>query len=282
MLKLFRLSAIVLAPIVMFFGMAQTNASATTPPASAIVQSYGTNGTVRQGMIVGTDPNDATKVQPVSSKSMSNMLGVVISASAAPITLTGGTTTSQVYVATSGTYTVLVSNQNGPIRVGDYISISGLDGIGMKAENTEATALGKAVTGFTGSQNGSTTTTTLSHGGTTSRVVIGTISVNITVSSNPNQGKGTGDLPGFLAVASTSIASRPVSTPRVYLSIAVLALTVFITGSLLYSGVRNGIVSIGRNPLAKRYIFRSLLQVVLVSLIVFIIGLFAVYLLLRL
>ena len=55
-----------------------------------------------------------------------------------------------------------------------------------------------------------------------------------------------------------------------------------IAGSLLYSGIRSSVISIGRNPLSKESITKSLLQIILTSIIIFLIGLFGVYLLLRL
>jgi uncharacterized BrkB/YihY/UPF0761 family membrane protein len=106
--------------------------------------------------------------------------------------------------------------------------------------------------------------------------------VDVAVAVNPSSGRGVGDFPGFLQIAGTAIANKPVTPARVYVSLAVLLVVAVVAGSMLYSGVRNAIVSIGRNPLAKRSIIRGMLQVVLTSLIVFIIGLFAVYLLLRL
>jgi F0F1-type ATP synthase membrane subunit c/vacuolar-type H+-ATPase subunit K len=84
-----------------------------------------------------------------------------------------------------------------------------------------------------------------------------------------------------LSKAAQIVTNKPVSAIRIYASLIVLALAVVIAGVLLYSGVRNGMTAIGRNPLAKRSITRSLLQVVIISLIVFIIGLIAVYLLLK-
>lgn len=250
----------------------------------AIVQSYGTDTTIRQGMIVELKKGDTSKVEPLTNTDVTGMQGVAISASDALITLSGNAaSTSQIYVATSGRYNVLVSNQNGAIHAGDYISISALDGIGMKAEDTEQTVLGKAGADFTGKGSGVAGTATLknSFGGTIT-VTLGSIPVDINIANNPAQGHGIGELPGFLQVASNSIADKPVGAARIYISLAVLFITVLIVGSLLYSGVRNSIVSIGRNPLAKGYIVRGLTQVVLTSIIIFILGLFAVYLLLRL
>lgn len=277
---------IVAAGITLFIAVgAVLPVSAIGTPATTdgVAQSYTAQGTIRQGMIVGLNHQDTTRVAPLTTHNITDMLGAVIAASDAPLTLSGTANETQVYVATSGQYNVLVSNQNGQIRIGNYISISGLNGIGMKADDSEQTILGKAVSNFDGTAAHSTSTATVTtRNGVKANVNIGIVTVAINVTSNPNLGKGTGNLPGFLQVASTSIANKTVSAPRVYLSLGVLILTAFISGSLLYGGVRNGIVSIGRNPLARRSIMRSLVQVVLVSVIVFIIGLFAVYLLLRL
>jgi len=246
-----------------------------------IAQSYNTDQTVRQGMIVGLKQGDSTKVVPLRSDDITDMLGVAISASAAPITLSGTATAGQVYVATTGQYNVLVSDQNGPVHAGDYISISALNGIGMKAQDDQSVVLGRAVADLSTAANGASTAVVTGSTGKRT-VTIAPLPVTIAITGNPNHGHGSGDLPGFLQVASSSIANKPVAAPRVYMGIAVLLLTACIAGSLLYSGVRNSMVSIGRNPLARRSIVRGLMQVILVSITIFVIGLFGVYLLLRL
>ena len=255
-------------------------ASATTS-GSPVVTAYDAGTAIRQGMIVGLDPHDTTKVIPLTNDRDTAMLGVSIPASDAPLSLTGNGDTAQVYVATSGRYSVLVSNQNGAISVGDYITISALNGVGMKADNSQIIVLGKAAAAFTGTGN-TVSTATLQTGSGKQTVAIGSIPVDLNVAGNPNLGHGTGNLPGFLQVAGNSIAAKPVSAPRVWLSLAVLAITALIAGGVLYSGVRGSIISIGRNPLAKQSIVRGLVQIILTSVTILIIGLFAVYLLLRL
>src|SRR6266436_257394 len=86
-------------------------ASASTNSADGIAHSYGTDDVVRQGMIVGLKQGSTTKVVALSRDRINNVLGVVISASDAPITISGETSVAQVYVATSGQYNVPVSNQ---------------------------------------------------------------------------------------------------------------------------------------------------------------------------
>ena len=253
--------------------------SATT--SQGIVQSYVTAGTVHQGMIVGSKKSDNGKVSALTYENISDMFGVAISATDAPITLSGDSPT-QVYVATSGEYNVLVSDQNGAIKTGDYISISTLNGIGMKAQDTEPTVVGRAAADLTDKNIIQAGVQVKSGTKVIATVSIGAIPVNISVTNNPKGGHGTGNLPGFLQVAAGNIADKPVTAGRVYLSLAVLVLAAFIAGSLLYSGVRGSLLAIGRNPLAKKYIIRGLIQTILTGVIVFILGLFAVYLLLRL
>jgi hypothetical protein len=73
------------------------------------------------------------------------------------------------------------------------------------------------------------------------------------------------------------VANKPVSALRVYLSVTVLVATLFITGSMLYGGVRGGMTAIGRNPLAKGIISRGLLQTIIFGLVVLMLGMLAAY-----
>ena len=82
--------------------------------------------------------------------------------------------------------------------------------------------------------------------------------------------------------ASEAIAGKPVSPARVYISIIVLLAAAAIAGSLIYSAVRSSVIAIGRNPLSKRSIIRGLFQVVIIGILVFLSGVFGVYLILNL
>jgi len=245
-----------------------------------LVRSYGTDATIRQGMILALDAKNPSKVDPLTANNSNDMFGVAIAPSDAPITVSGAGG-AQVYVATSGQYDVLVSNQNGVIKAGDYISISALNGVGMKALDNQPTVLGRAAADLASNnvlQSGVEVKTDAGD----QVVSIGVVPVTIAIGTNPNAGHGTGNLPGFLQVASNSIADKPVAASRIYLSVAILVLTAFIAGSILYSGVRGSILSIGRNPLARHSIIGGLSETVLAGVAIFILGLIAVYLLLKL
>jgi hypothetical protein len=250
--------------------------------AQAVTQSYGVTGSIQKGMIVMLDSKNTNNVEPLTNKKDSAMQGVVVSASDSAVTLSGDGSTNQVYVATTGKYNVLVSNQNGPIKAGDIISISALDGIGMKADTTQSVILGKALEAFNGTNHVSGTTQLTTSTGSTN-VSLGLIQVNIGISHNPLAASGTdGQVPSFLRKAADAIAGKPVGAPRIYIGLAILLATFIIAGSLLYGGVRSSMVAIGRNPLARGSVLRGLFQVMFIGLIIFVVGLLAIYLLLKL
>jgi hypothetical protein len=250
---------------------------------SPVTQQYGSSGNIQEGMIVRLTTKDAGSVVPLEAGNIQQMLGVAVASSDSALTLSGANSSHGVFVASSGRYKVLVSDQNGPIAANDYISISALDGIGMKANGKQQTALGRAAGSFTGTSNviGSTALTTADHRKV--QVSLGRITVNIGIGKNPRyvQDQPIGNI-SFLRDVSNGVAGKTVNTPRLYLALAVLLVGAIMAGSVLYGGVRSGIVAIGRNPLAKSSISKGLIQVVLTSVVIFVIALFAVYLLLKL
>lgn len=250
--------------------------------AQSISQAYNATDDVQRGMIVMIDPKNSKRIKPLTKDSPISMHGVVVAPNETVLSLGGDSTTSQVYVANNGKYEVLVSTQGGAIKAGDLISISSLDGIGMKANSAQSVVLGKALTGFDGKQNVSSTMTLKTSVGK-NNVAIGKIVVDISIAHNPLSVTVTGPpVPAFVKKAGEAISGKPVSTVRLYVSIVILIITVFVTGSLLYGGVRSSLSAIGRNPLAKKSIGRGLIQVIVLGLIIFVLGLFSVYLLLKL
>lgn len=248
--------------------------------AQAVAQSYTAGQGVQQGMIVELANRTPPTVVPLTIEDARDLLGVVVPANDSSVALSNGST-NQVYVATTGTYNVLVSTQNGAIKTGDYITISSLAGIGAKADGSVPVVLGKALAGFDGSKNVSGTTSLSTSRGSTP-VAIGVIPVALSVAHNPLNVQQLSGVPGFLQRAGQTVADKPISPLRLYISLVVLGLTIIVVGIFLYGGIRSSMISIGRNPLARHAIVRGMLQVVMVGLIIFVIGLFAVYLILKL
>ena len=244
-----------------------------------VTQGYGTDDILQRGMIVGLSKDNPRKVEAINADEYERLHGVVISANESVVLL--GADGEQVYVASGGRFPALVSSQNGNVSVGDYISLSSVDGIGMKAGDFEPVILGKAIEGFDGSNtsNVKSTITVKNSNGETQQLAVGIVTVDITIGKNPML-KSNNDLPTALKRASEAIAGKPVSPIRVYISLVIIIIAAALAGSLIYSAVRSSITAIGRNPLSKRAIIRGLFQVVIIGLLIFVSGLFGVYLIL--
>ncbi len=242
--------------------------------AQAVTQGYSAEGQLQRGMLIRIKESDTTKVEAVSIDSSDKLHGVIVDANDAPVTLSAEG--QKVFVATVGKYDVLVSDQNGPIKAGEYIAVSSLGGIGMRVSDSQPVVVGKALEEFDGKAG---VISTAKVGDQT--VNIGQIMTDIVVARNPLQ-KPVSNLPEFLRRTAENIAGKPVNTPRVYLSLVIFIVSSLVSTSLLYSGVRSGIISVGRNPLSKKSIIRSMMQVIIVGLTIFVTGIFGVYLLLRL
>lgn len=252
--------------------------------AQNVTQGYLSDTSLQQGIIVELKPGDAQKVRPLQQTSETNMLGVVVAPNDAPVSLSETDQKQQIYVATYGQYDVLVSNQNGEIKQGDTITISSIDGVGMKSDAAHQVVLGKAIESFDGMSNVQGTAKIKTTSGSDRTITLGRIAVNINVAHNPEYHPVTAQagVPSFLAAAAEVVTDKQVGPVRIYASLIVLLIATVIAGSLLYAGVRTGMTAIGRNPLAKKSIIRNLLQVTIIAMIVFTIGLIAVYLLLKL
>ncbi len=248
--------------------------------AQSVARGYNAQEPLQRGMLVVLKQADPNTVEAATPETIDRLHGIVVNANDAPVTISDEG--QQVFVATGGRFDVLVSDQNGTVKVDDYITASSLRGIGMKAGTDQSTIIGKAAGEFNGRDQIVGQDNYEDSKGVKKSVKIGRIPVDISPGRNPLSLLPEANLPGFLKRASQAIAGRPVSPVRVYIAAAIFFISGLIAGSMLYAGTRSSIISIGRNPLSKRTIFRSLLQVTLTSLIVFIVGMFGVYLLLRL
>lgn len=241
--------------------------------ADAVVQGFQAEGTLKPGRIVVLSGQNSSTVKAAPAGDATKVYGVVVEQSTAPVVVSSQK--SDVYVATGGTYPVLVSDENGPIVGGDYIALSSsADGIGAKAIAGQLNIVGKALSNFDG-QHG-----VISSAG---NIHIGKVSAQISPGTNPTSAKQSSSAPAALQkIAGSLSGGKNVSAVRIYAGLLVFALTFLAAVSLVWSGVKNGMISIGRNPLSRGSILGSLTQVLILSLIIFGIGMLAVYLILRL
>lgn len=248
--------------------------------AQTVTRGYSSDILLQKGMIVKLKDDDPNKVEPVKKENEEKIQGVVINPTDSAVLLSGED--QKVFVSNTGPYFVLVSTQNGPVAVGDYVTVSSISGVGMKASDLDKVVIGKAVESFDQADITKVRSSAKIKDsvGNETEVKIGTIKVDISVGRNPSQ-RVNASLPVVLKQASETIAGKPVTPARVYLSFFVFLATSIIAGSMLYSAVRSTMISMGRNPLGKKAIIKSLIQVASVAVMIFIVGLFAVYLLLK-
>ena len=247
------------------------------------VQSYAADTPIDNGTIVQLTGKDSNKVKASTQKELQNMFGVTVDRNQLPLTISNGEVQNETYVAVSGTYNALVSTQGGDIRSGDYVTLSAIDGVVMKAGTEEKTVFGRAVANFDGKGVVLGTSELKDASGKTYKTVkLGSIPVTIDIKRNPNIKSTKVNVPEPLQRIGEIVAEKEVSPIRIYISMAITAISLVAAIIVLYSGVRNGLISIGRNPMSKKSIFRALLEIILTSLLILIIGLFAVYLLLKL
>lgn len=240
--------------------------------ADTIVRAFNSKETLQPGWVVALDKDTANTVDVAPADNPNKIYGVVIDPSRAPATLQPQQGL-KIFVATSGSYPVLVTTQNGLISPGDYISMSSTNGIAAKATPDQPYILGQALEEFDGDTNVIT--------GGTSGEAIGRIMASITPGRNPLTENKVA-IPEPLRRAGEAIAGKNVTPLRIYAASAVFVATAVIVASILWVGVRSGMISIGRNPLSKHSIIQGLIQVIIVAVLVFAAGIFAVYLLLRL
>lgn len=247
--------------------------------AQSVTRAYGSDQVLQRGMIVGVNKKDSSKVEAIDVNRLSTILGVVVNPNDSPITISNDT--NHIFVTTSGLYDVLVSDQNGQISNSDYITLSSVAGVGMKASGEQSSVLGRAAGSFDGSSNVLSTASLKDAKGIEKKVHIGRVRVDISIAKNP-LAKNTDGTPAILSQAGKAIAGRSVSAVRLYMGAIVFIVGTIIAGSIMYAGVKSSIISIGRNPLTRRSILKSMLGVAVTSLLVLLVSVIGVYLLLRL
>lgn len=248
--------------------------------AQELTQGYASDELLLRGHVVGLVEGDTSKVQTITNERREEALGVVVRPIDTALTLTDEQT--GVFVVNNGKFEVLFSDINGDVQVNDYVSVSSISGIAMKADPRQPFVVGRALeaSNFGDPNNVLSQPTVIGPDGLETEVAIGRILVDLDIKPNPFAADSSA-APEFLVSISQDIAGKPVSALRIYAGLAIILLASTISGTLLYSAVKSSIISIGRNPLSKKSVLAGLAQVVIISVIIFLSGLFAVYLILK-
>lgn len=240
-----------------------------------ISHSYSSTGSIPNGSLVSLDPNRSDYIQLSDSGNGSRLLGVAVASDDSLLAVDA--TTGKVQVASSGTVSTLVSTLGGPVNVGDEIGVSPFGGIGMKAV-PGSHIIGLAQTGFDKSSAGAVTRTVTDKNGKSSQLAVGYVRVGIAISTDSVATNA--QLNGLQRLA-LGLTGHSVSTVRVVISLIVGLTGLLILITLIYSAIYGSIISIGRNPLAKYAVFRTLSAVVGMALLTATVSAATIFFLLR-
>jgi hypothetical protein len=272
------LSAAYLRRIIGLISAAVLTLVVAAPAWASLSQGFATTTPIATGSLVSLDPKSSGSVVVADLNNVGRLFGVVVPASSASISLSG-TGDGQVQVTTTGSAQVLVTTAGGDIHVGDYISVSQVAGVGQKVGPSSTRVIGTAQADFNGSGDGVTKRTIDDGAGKKKEVAIGQIPIVVAVSTyTATDGKQSYVVPNWLQTLSNTLAGKAVSPVRIIIAGLILIVSVTSISVLLYSAVRNSIISIGRNPLSKAGVVQGMLTVGFVAIIILAITAVAMYL----
>lgn len=253
----------------LFFMRAPVSAAA-----SNVSSAYFAPTPIITGSMVSLDPQHSDTVQLADTTNGLRLIGVAVTDDSL---LELNPSSNKIQVATSSTANVLVSTLGGDINSGDKIGVSPIGGVGMRAApNSYVVGLAKAP--FNRDSKNAVTKTIKDTSGKEHSVALGYLSVSIATGVNSDTTK-----PGMnvLQRLGQSLTGRTISMTRIVLALVTTLGAMIAIITLAYGSIYGSVISIGRNPLAKNVILRTLRTVLFMVLLVVVVAGVLVYLLLR-
>lgn len=240
---------------------------------SSISHSYKTTSEIARGSLVSLDPNQKDTVVLANSDNAKYLLGIAVQDNESVIAV--NVTKNSTQVATNGVVVTLVSTANGDIKVGDQVAVSPFNGIGMKS-SPGLRIVGLAQTELTSTTANTSKQEVTDKSGNKKEVTVGYIKISVAVGTATAAATR-----GVLQRIAEEIAGHPVSKLRIILCtiIAVSALASLVT--LIYAAIYSTIISVGRNPLAKFAIFRTLTSVIIMAFMTATVATVAIFIILQ-
>jgi hypothetical protein len=243
---------------------------------AAISQGYKPDGSLAPGALVSLEAAQ-NSVTAADTANNSGLFGVVVGANSTPLAVNTTNTKNMVQVTTNGAAQVFVTDLNGPIKAGDQIAPSAIQGVGMKVL-TSSKVVGVAQRAFDASTAISTITVKTASGGTqVAHIGIIPVAVQVVYYTVPQKSV----VPDFIQQFAVSVTGKTVSVAQLAIVLVILAAALIVVGTLMFAAVRGSIVSLGRNPLAASSIYRGTFQAVASSMAILGIAVIGAYMVLR-
>ncbi len=241
--------------------------AAVTSAQSATSQGFIAKDSISEGALVSLSPSDYKTIEMASPSNRDNLLGVAIKQEQALVAFGDGK--NQVQVVQTGQAPVQVSTANGDIKMNDYLSVSPISGVAMKGQ-TAGKVIGVAQQDFSSASKDTKQVTISDNQGVKKTVAVGLIVAQVTVRDWAPNGQPNSPILNGLRSFLGSAVGKPVSNTQALFSIGIIVLAILAAGTILYSSISSSIHSIGRNPLSKGIIRRSLFVMVGLAAVVLI------------
>lgn len=240
--------------------------------ANTIAQGYvSRDSELKAGMVAALSSDSLgteASVERASTSSESRVVGVVTNLEDNLISATSNKTS--VYVTNSGAVTALVSDVNGVISKGDSLIASPVKGVLMKAGDAGGgIIIGSALVDFNTSTASKETINR--QNGEKRDVMIGPMLVQL--GSGNSQAAVANTLDSF----GIAVTGKPVSKLRIIVAFVILLLLLLIEGIIVYGAVSSSIIAIGRNPLARKDIYKQLIQTLVVAIAILFVAVAGIY-----
>ena len=229
--------------------------SVASASSANISHSYQSTVQIANGSLVSLSSSASGYVDLANTDNSPRLLGLAVGNNESLLALNNSSGTVQ--VVTNGTATALVSTVNGSISVGDQISTSPFNGIGMKSSSSSK-VIGIAQTAFNGDK--ALDESVRDKNGQVRQIKIGYVSVIIGITTSPAKNTSI-ESSNFLQRLAISLTGKQVATWRIALGLFVGVVAFVALVTLVYTSIYGSIVSVGRNPLAKTAILKTLRDV---------------------
>lgn len=240
-----------------------------------ISHAYQTTNSIANGNLVSFVAGRSNFVELANTANGDRLVGVAVISKDSLVAIGAGA--NKVQVATSGTTVALASTVNGDINVGDQVAVSPFSGFGMKA-GPGSRIIGVAQSKLSGGADGVQAREVTNEKGQKQSVAFGSVRVLVNVgSSTTSGGQNLGALQRFVR----SLTGRTVSTLRIVISLVIALVSLAALITLVYGSIYGSIIAVGRNPLARKSILKTLVAVMAMALLIGIVASLAIFFLLR-
>ncbi len=231
---------------------------------------------LQSGMVVvlkATGTADKPQVERASRENIDRVIGVATEIEDNLVTVVSGE--PEIYVQNSGVVEAFVSDMNGVVKKGDTLALSPLKGILMRGDET-LPVVGKALEDSTPGSAGAQTVAA-GNGQMAANVAKITILLDSSLVTYPESELSESALQRL----GRTLTGREVSEMQVVVALIIFFIVLVSESSIIYGAVSSGIISIGRNPMARRAIKGEMLRVFGIAAFVLLVGLAAIYIVLR-